>query len=83
MAEQAKVQGLYLGGPIVHKEHTPAQGNQKDRFQFHVLVPGQSNLFIVTVNADDFMKKNIGDDFQSYVNVRSYKDRLYWQPAAK
>lgn len=73
--------GLLVVGQIMAKNHYPGAQGKPDRFSLDVAVPGLRQMLTISVQAEDWMKREVMTLYKSKVTFNLFNNRLYFQPA--
>jgi hypothetical protein len=74
---EVKDQNIYILGTIITKNQFPGKDNKPDRFSIDVAVPGNKQLFSVSIKPEVWGALAPMTEFFSAVRVRLYNEQLY------
>lgn len=73
--------GLYIVGQIIGKNHFPGKDGKPDRYSIDVAIPGIREMLTVSLQHDDWVKRQEMTPVSMKAVFSLFRGRLYFQPA--
>ena len=71
--------GIFIVGQIMAKNHYPGANGKPDRYSLDVAVPGISQMLMISIKSDDWMKREVMTIYKGKITFNLFNNRLYFQ----